>query len=416
LKQIVDFCFNHIVGDTTEPLADANPNSVNRGVDLHWAMNQPAQNINVASVRRIDATLTKGMAYMECRCSIVPESVLRRFAEDPELPAELRQQLHNAIAVDARMRAVRQEQTLLTQAVADSQLEGFATLRAAPPIAAAPAITVYDCKQSGNLPGAPVPNPGASADVTAKRTFTETTDVAKFYATVFKRNSVDNHGMTLMSSIHFGVKYNNAFWNGTQMTYGDGDGSVFVDFTLGNDVVAHELSHGVTQHTLALAYQNEPGGLNESISDVFGSMFRQWKAGQDVNAADWLIGHDILGPAAKARGFTCLRDLSNPAATHCLSPQPTHFSQYHGGMDPHESSGIPNFAFYKIAKAVGGKSWEKVGQVWYSVLTGGVGPQHRPKMLMSEFANGTRAAAKKLYPADAALFAAVDNGWKSVGL
>ena len=353
---------------------------------------------------------------MECTCSIVPDSVLRRFAQDPELSAELRQQLYNAMAVDARMRAVRNEQTLLTQAVAGSQLAGFTTLGAAPPIAAAPTVTVYDCKQSGNLPGAPVPNPGTSTDATAQRTFTETTDVAKFYSAVFKRNSADNAGMTLLSSIHFGVKYNNAFWNGTQMTYGDGDGAVFVDFTLGNDVIAHELTHGVTQHTLGLLYANEPGGLNESVSDVFGSMFRQWKAGQDVNAADWLIGGDILGPAAKARGFTCLRDLANPAGAHCLAPQPTHFSQYHGGMDPHESSGIPNLAFCNSAKAVGGKSWDKVGQLWYSVLTGGVGPKHRPKMRMLEFANGTRAAAKKLYPGDAALFSAVDSGWKSVGL
>jgi Zn-dependent metalloprotease len=216
-----------------------------------------------------------------------------------------------------------------------------------------------------------------------------------------------------MSSIHYGVKYNNAFWNGSQMTYGDGDGAVFIDFTRGNDVMAHELTHGVTQYTLGLVYANEAGGLNESMSDVFGSMFRQWEASQDVTAADWLIGHDILGPTAIAKGFTCLRDMSNPAAAHCLAPQPTHFSQYHGGMDPHESSGIPNLAFYKIAKTVGGKSWLKVGQVWYSVLSK---TAPRPNMHMSEFANATRATAKTLFPTDPALFAAVDAGWKSVGL
>lgn len=350
---------------------------------------------------------------MPCRCSIIPDSVLRRLADDPQLPADVRAHLEATIRIDAHVRAVRLENTLLTTAAArTTRSAGLAPAS----LGAAPAVTVYDCKHSLTLPGAAVAKPGTSTDATAKRTFTETTAVAKFYQTMFGRNSIDNAGMTLMSSIHYGVKYNNAFWNGSQMTYGDGDGSVFLDFTRANDVVAHELTHGVTQHTLGLVYSNEAGGLNESLSDVFGSMFRQWEVGQDVTAADWLIGHDILGPAAKAKGFTCLRDLANPGAVHCLSPQPTHFSQYHGGMDPHLSSGIPNAAFYKIANTVGGKSWDKVGQLWYSVLTGKVGSVPRPNMLMSEFANATRTAAKKLYPADAPLLAAVNAGWKSVGL
>src|SRR5262249_54098362 len=155
-------------------------------------------------------------------------------------------------------------------------------------------------------------------------------------------------GMAMISSVHYGRKYNNAFWNGSQMAYGDGDQSIFIDFSKGNDVIGHELTHGVTQHSLNLNYSNEAGGLNESLSDCFGSMFRQWRAQpqQDVNQADWLIGKDILGPAATARGYTCLRDMANPGAQHCLAPQPTHFSQYQSGMDPHESSGIPNLAFY----------------------------------------------------------------------
>jgi len=346
-------------------------------------------------------------------CTIVPESVLKRFADDPELSAELRQHFHNAMAIDAHMRAVRQAAAQLTlEAVRANQLAGFAPTV----LAAAPAITLFDCRHSTGLPGVEIPNPGSSDDATAKRTFTETTAVAQFYQSLFGRNSVDNTGMTLMSSVHYGVRYNNAFWNGSQMTYGDGDGSVFVDFTQGNDVIGHELTHGVTQYTLGLVYANEPGGLNESISDVFGSMFRQWQAQQDVKAADWLIGRDILGPAAKAKGFTCLRDMANPDAPHCLAPQVKHFSQYHGGMDPHTSSGIPNLAFYKIALAVGGHSWDKVGKLWYSVLTGAVGTVPRPNMLMREFANATRAAAKKLFPADRELAAAVDAGWKAVGL
>src|SRR5207253_1079115 len=202
-------------------------------------------------------------------------------------------------------------------------------------VAAAPAVTVFDCNHGQTLPGAQVLNPATSPDATAKRAFGETTSVAAFYSQVFGRNSIDGAGMTLISSIHYGTNYNNAFWNGAQMTYGDGDASIFVDFTKSNDVIGHELTHGVTQHSLGLNYTNEAGGLNESMSDCFGSMFRQWEAKQNVNQADWLIGKDIMGPAALQRGFTCLRDMANPAAKHCLAPQPTKFSQYKPGMDPH---------------------------------------------------------------------------------
>ena len=197
------------------------------------------------------------------------------------------------------------------------------------------------------------------------------------------------------------------------MTYGDGDGQIFVDFTLGNDVIGHELTHGVTQYSAGFSYSNEAGGLNESMSDVFGSMFRQWQAGQDVNSADWLIGSNIMGPVARTRGFTCLRDMANPAAAHCLAPQPTTFSQYHAGMDPHYSSGIPNFAFFKAAKASGGHSWEKVGRIWYKALTG-FPPS--PTMLMSQFANRTRSLCQSMFPGDAAVTNAVTNAWSAVGL
>ncbi len=174
----------------------------------------------------------------------------------------------------------------------------------------APKITVFNCKHGTTLPGIPVAAPGN--DATSKRAFAETAAVAAFYEQLFGRNSVDDAGKTLLSSVHFSVGYNNAFWNGTQMVYGDGDGNIFVDFTKASDVIGHELTHGVTQFSAQLEYSDEPGGLNESVSDVFGSMFKQWRKSQTVDKADWLIGKEIIGPGAKARGFECLRDMSNP--------------------------------------------------------------------------------------------------------
>ncbi len=334
---------------------------------------------------------------MRCTCHIVPKAALERLAKDKSLPAEQRKNFADSIKIDAELRRLRNQANKLTR---------VASLMA-------PAVTVFNCNHGQTLPGAQVPNPATAPDATAQGAFAETTSVVAFYSQVFGRNSIDGAGMTLISSIHYATNYNNAFWNGLQMTYGDGDGSIFVDFTKGNDVIGHELTHGVTQHSLQLNYTNEAGGLNESMSDCFGSMFRQWEAKQNVNQADWLIGKDIMGPAALKQGLTCLRDMANPAAKHCLAPQPTKFSQYKPGMDPHQSSGIPNLAFYTAAKAVGGNSWDKVGQIWYKSLTG-FGPT--PAMKMKAFAVRTRTVAAQLYPGNTAVVNAVDAGWKKVGL
>jgi Zn-dependent metalloprotease len=345
---------------------------------------------------------------MFCICHIVPEKVLKRLEADRSFSLEQRKNFADTIKIDVELRKLRTQAGKLTRVVSR-----LAAPRAMGVVAAPPAITVFDCTHGQTLPGAQLPDPGNSTDATAKRAFVETSSVAAFYSQVFGRNSIDGAGMAMISSIHYGNDYNNAFWNGSQMTYGDGDGAIFIDFTNGNDVIGHELTHGVTQHSLQLNYSNEAGGLNESLSDCFGSMFRQWEAKQNVNQADWLIGKDIMGPDALQKGLTCLRDMANPAAKHCLAPQPTKYSQYTPGMDPHESSGIPNLAFYTVAMAVGGNSWDKVGQIWYKSMTG-FGPS--PNMKMKAFADRTRAVAAQLNPGDTAVAGAVDAGWKKVGL
>jgi Zn-dependent metalloprotease len=343
---------------------------------------------------------------MSCHCNIIPKDVLDRLAKDAQLSDQQRQALADTADVDTELRKLRTQAGRLTSVTL--------SLGVAPvTIPAAPAITVADCHHGQTLPGTPVANPGNAADIPTKNAFDETSAVAKFYKTVFGRNSVDDKGMTLGSSVHYGKSYNNAFWNGSRMVYGDGDGNLFLDFTKSNDVIGHELTHGVTQFSLQLAYTNEAGGLNESMSDCFGSMFRQWRNKQDVNAADWLIGADIMGPGAKTRGYTCLRDMAVPDGKHCLAPQPTHYRQYKSGMDPHYSSGIPNLAFCTIAKALGGNSWDVVGKIWYQAMTGF---KPSPAMKMKTFANRTRKLAKTMFPGKAGVAVAVDAGWKSVGL
>jgi Zn-dependent metalloprotease len=344
-----------------------------------------------------------------CTCFIIPQSVLERFAKDKKLTVEQRQYFVDAAKLEVDWRRARSAMAKFSHRSRALLPTAVSALAAAGP----PSVLVFDCGHGTTLPGTTIANPGASTDASAKRTFDETAAVVSFYQTIFGRNSLDNAGMTLLSSIHFSVNYNNAGWTGSQMRYGDGDGNIFIDFTKSNDVIGHELTHGVTQFTSGFAYINQAGGLNESMSDVFGSMFRQWRANQTVNAADWLIGKEIIGPGAIARGFTCLRDMAKPAASHCLAPQPTKFSQYHDGMDPHESSGIPNLAFFKAAMAIGGKSWEKAGKIWYQALSG-IAPS--PNMKMKVFADRTRNLAGTLFPADPSIKTAVDKAWKAVGL
>jgi len=343
---------------------------------------------------------------MSCTCFIVPKSVLERFASDKSLTPDIRR--------------ANFESSLLSDLLRQSRVQHGAFISASRAIAAPfeelaahPESVVFDCGHTHALPGKSVPNPGSSSDPAAKQAYTEAAKVAEFYQAVFKRNSVDNAGATLVSSVHFARKYNNAMWNGSQMVYGDGDGKIFVDFTGGNDVIGHELTHGVTQYTLQLGYSDDAGGLNESLSDCFGSMFRQWEAKQTAQKADWLIGSDIIGPLAKERGVTCLRNMANPADATALAPQPTKYSQLTPGMDPHFTSGPPNLAFCAACKGVPGHSWETVGQVWYHVMMT-AGPH--PTMTMHDFAGRTRQAAIQLFEPRPEVAKSVDAGWKSVGL
>ena len=156
----------------------------------------------------------------------------------------------------------------------------------------------------------------------AFKTVSDTTaKVAEFYKTVLGRNSVDNEGMDLVSSLNYDRDYQNAFWDGQQMVYGNGDNKIFIDFWRSPDVIGHELTHGVTQHESGLIYEGQSGALNESISDCFGAAFAQWLAKKPASdASGWLIGAGIMGPTANAKGFTCLRDMVDPARS--ALPQP----------------------------------------------------------------------------------------------
>jgi Zn-dependent metalloprotease len=184
---------------------------------------------------------------------------------------------------------------------------------------------------------------------------------------VFGRNSLDDGGMSLISSVHVGEAdggdrfqpMNNAFWDGSQMAYGDGDGQVFQCFTRSLDVVGHELTHGVQSFTSNLLYRGQSGALNEHFSDVFGILVRQWRRKESATEASWLIGREVLVPAPTRRG---IRDMEHPGTAYRddpalgTDPQPDHMSKlYVGSADSggvHINSGIPNRAFVLVAQAL----------------------------------------------------------------
>jgi Zn-dependent metalloprotease len=231
------------------------------------------------------------------------------------------------------------------------------------------------------------------------------------YSDAFNRNSIDGAGMALHAFVHFGTNYNNAFWDGQQMLFGDGDGSLFVSFTKSLDVIGHELTHGVVQYEANLIYSGQSGALNESMADVFGSLVKQHAKKQTAAQADWLIGADCVGPQLQV----ALRSMKAPGTANQYDNQPSTMDDYartsddNGGV--HQNSGIPNHAFYLAATRIGGNAWEAAGRIWYDALRD---PRIRPNSGFRSFANATVRQASSLYGATSAEVTAVSDAWKAV--
>jgi Zn-dependent metalloprotease len=219
--------------------------------------------------------------------------------------------------------------------------------------------------------------------------------------------------------VHYDQDYDNAFWDGTQMIFGDGDGQYFNRFTISVDVIGHELTHGVTGSQVNLEYQDQSGALNESISDCFGSMVKQYAQDpkQTAEEADWLIGAGLF--TSQVQGVA-LRSMKAPGTAFDdpvlgKDPQPATMADYvsttsdNGGV--HTNSGIPNRAFYLAAVGFGGYSWEKAGKIWYETIAS---PLLSATATFAEFADVTISVAESLFDADAA--AVVRDAWTQVGV
>ncbi|WP_198010801.1 M4 family metallopeptidase [Kaistia granuli] len=263
------------------------------------------------------------------------------------------------------------------------------------------------------MPGKIIPTPENCTDPTAFEALSYTRNFIVFMDKIFARNSLDDAGFTVISSVHYSRSYPNAFWNGSQTAFGDGDGLIFKGMTNADDFVGHELAHGLTQYTAKLKYEGEAGALNESISDIFGSMARQWKRRWTAETADWVIGSDMMGTVAIQNNWLCLRSLKDPMAISSLSKQAMHYRDYNPDGWPHDNSGISNHAFFLAAQALGGYSWESYGRVWYGAMTG---TEIHPLTTFKEFASITLDEARRLFPSARHVEQHLKGAWQAVGV
>lgn len=298
----------------------------------------------------------------EGTCFIIPPYMLEKIAENGT--SDQRKSALQMLSHDHTFRAQRVAQP----PIAPDTVQGAGALHKN--------RRAYTVNHGTGLPGTLVRSEGqgASGDVAVDEAFDGLGATFDLYAQIYGRNSIDDNGMDLIATTHYGNKYNNAFWNGAQMVFGDGDGVIFNRFTIAIDVEGHELTHGVTGATAGLEYHDQPGALNESISDCFGSLVKQRSLGQTAAQADWLIGAGLL--ASGIHGVA-LRSMKAPGTAYDdpllgKDPQPDHMSKYvhtssdNGGV--HTNSGIPNKAFYLAAISIGGNAWDGVGKIWYKTL------------------------------------------------
>jgi len=340
-------------------------------------------------------------------CSIIPPYLLNRIAQldDPAF----------APAAEAARRSL----------MLDAPLRGIRVGEAAPPTTAPPRATVsarqlqdarrtiFDARGTERLPGDVVattePDGSDEAVLEAWQGLGHTHDLLRYE---FERASIDDDNLELLATVHYGKDYDNAFWDGERMVFGDGDGVVFTRMTRSLSVIGHELAHGVTQYTANLAYSGQSGALNESISDVFGALVEQRSLDQSVAEASWLIGEGIFTDEVEGNA---LRSMKAPGTAYDddvlgKDPQPDHMDGYietrddNGGV--HLNSGIPNRAFYLVAEALGGNAWDRPGRLWYAALTSG---SLSTTATFAEFA----ALTVSLAGDDAA---AVTSAWEGVGV
>jgi Zn-dependent metalloprotease len=340
--------------------------------------------------------------------TIVPPYLLLRIArlKDPRFAAAADAARRSALH-DLPFRSTRER---LTAAMPAGAVKPSGLLR-----------TIFDGGNSEALPGREVRSEGeaATGDAAVNEAYDGLGSTDALFRSEYARAGVDGENLPLLATVHYGNGYDNAFWDGSRLVFGDGDGQIFNRFTASLSVIGHELSHGVTQYTGKLAYRGQSGALNESISDVFGALVEQHAGNQTADTASWLIGEGLFTDQVEGRA---LRSMSAPGTAYDddvlgKDPQPATMDGYvdtaddNGGV--HLNSGIPNRAFFLAASAIGGHAWERAGRIWYDTITGGRLPADSD---FAGFASAATDAAGTRYGAGSVEKRAVADAWHEVGV
>ncbi|WP_394828996.1 M4 family metallopeptidase [Pendulispora albinea] len=309
------------------------------------------------------------------------------------------------------------DQTPLHDTVFVNATDGRVLLTA-PHIHTAKNREIHDAQNTSTLPGPLVRAEGDPpvSDVVANNNYDRLGTTYDGYLELFGHDSYDNGGAKLISTIHYQQNYVNAFWNGVQMVYGDGDGVTASNLANGLDVTAHELTHAVTQKTSNLTYSGQSGGLNESMSDIFGNVIEWYRDGKVVSDNTWKVGEDVWTPNIPG---DALRYMNDPKKDNVsLDWFPDYTSQ-----DVHYSSGISNLAFYLLAQGgkhprgkstnqVTGIGFEKAARIFFRANTTGI---FQPSTNFAQAKTGTELAAQQLGYTTAEINA-VSEAWKAVGV
>ena len=352
--------------------------------------------------------------HRPCCQGVVPPYLLQRLAS---APTERSARLDTAPSVASRTLELddemRRRRDVTRESLSPSASRGA--------VAGRLVRTVADAKNTQTLPGDVVRREGdpAVGDAAADESYDGLGLTYALFDEVYGWASLDGKGLPLDATVHYGEQYDNAFWDGDRMVFGDGDGEVFTRFTVSLSVDAHELAHGFTQYTSQLEYSGQSGALNESISDVFGVLAEQRSRGENAENASWLVGEGLFLPDVQG---SALRSMLAPGTAYDddvlgKDPQPADMAGYvdttedNGGV--HINSGIPNRAFAEAAVALGGPAWDRLGQVWFDTLTSG---NVTPTADFAAFAAATVAAAITRYGSGSDVHRAVLGGWTTVGV
>ena len=356
-------------------------------------------------------------AHRNCVHCIVPPHMLRRVAQRGS--EKQRKWALRALSADATMRQAR---AVNAKVRGDGPREGADALAATTHTTPAPNRIIRDAGHGWEVTGLPrvrSEGEGPTGDAAVDEAYEGLGDTWTFWWEVFSRESIDDENMPLRGVVHFGQEYDNAFWDGRRMTFGDGDGEVFLRFTKSLDVIGHELGHGVIEDEAGLEYWGQSGALNEHVADVAGVLVKQYKLTQNADQADWLIGADLRGDEFDGDALRSMKAPGTAFDDALLGKdiQPDHWDGYvrtwedNGGV--HINSGIPNKAFYLLATNLGGQAWKKPGRIWFEALRH---PRLRTTSTFRQFARITHTVARRRYGAGSQEAAAVLDAWGDVGL